>query len=282
MAGWSQLRFTSLETDPAALYGSTAAAVIPYGLSWKAGWPCLPLPRTQTLTCCLWKWHSNSHTMPLSLALSWGVSSPHNEYISAGLETTAPNTVCTAFLFIHLFIFCMFTKGTDPEKDRSFSFQRWNSLPDFHIGTRWDYFSKASRVMSTVQKTLCSFYLRGHRHQQSLFKVTKSLHRALRMLFRSGDWCSRGSKSQSFAFCVFKWSTARRWDSSSLCASAASHSSLPVDRAEWERNPDCLSTGTREPVQKEPECWDCGYPSVIENLLTDKLIWVPRPSCQST
>lgn len=81
-----------------------------------------------------------AHQFPHHGSLS--VSSAHTEYsgvnehlLHAELETTAQNTVCTASLFFQLFIFWSVTKGTDPEKDGSFAFWSWNSLPVFHIGT---------------------------------------------------------------------------------------------------------------------------------------------------
>lgn len=76
--------------------------------------------------------------------------------------------------YLSICLFWTVCKGAGPEKDGNFPFWSWHSLPDFDIGTLCDYFSRLSSVMSTEQKTLCSFQVIS-----TTTHIRKSLHRAL-------------------------------------------------------------------------------------------------------
>lgn len=76
--------------------------------------------------------------------------------------------------YLSICLFWTVCKGAGPEKDGNFPFWSWHSLPVFDIGTLCDYFSRLSSVMSTEQKTLCSFQVIS-----TTTHIRKSLHRAL-------------------------------------------------------------------------------------------------------
>lgn len=208
-----------------------------------------------------------------------GAPSPHVEVLPphcceqtrlwyVGLGIRGRNTAYVAFLVISQSLHSL-CEGAGPEKPGTFHLDAL-SLPSRH--TMGLFFQ--SYVRSTGDTT-----------QLSAFKVIDTTTRVRKSCLELWRQFERRQRLQR----------PFRAGAEALLSAAPSAPALPGERGEGPCAASHSSAGHRggrgkpppsqhrhEQVWKQPEHWGRGLPSAVEDLLIDKLIWVPRPGCQST